>query len=289
MRTCFILNPTSGTGRSRKNLEALIADEFSQLDFSIVYTKAQGHATALAAQAAEDGYTHIVAVGGDGTVSEVATALRETDASLCVLPTGSGNGFARHFGIPMQLPQAVTLLKSGRRVQIDTATLNGNPFFGFSGVGFDAHISHAFATHGKRGFLTYAKLTRQEIFSYKAKSYSLEIDGETIETDAFLIAITNTSQYGNNVKIAPAANAADGKLNVTVVHPMTRVELGSATFQLFRGTIASNPKVSSYVGENIRIRRAESGAVHLDGEPRVDGELLSYAVVPNSLNVLVPK
>ncbi|MEI6455362.1 MAG: diacylglycerol kinase family protein, partial [bacterium] len=174
----FIVNPISGDGRQEKTVSLIKKNlDISRYSYEIIITEMAGHATELSKQAAAAGTDIVVAVGGDGTVNEVAQGLVGTDSILGIIPKGSGNGLSRHLKIPMNLKQAIGIINKGRVVKIDTATLNDDLFVSVAGVGFDASVAKKFARAGKRGFLTYFKITAGSYHSYKAKKYILNVDG----------------------------------------------------------------------------------------------------------------
>src|SRR4051812_15392154 len=155
----------------------------------------------------------IVAVGGDGTVNEIASAIVGSGTALGIVPYGSGNGLARFLGIPMNPNQAIQALVKGHVESIDSGTVNGQPFFNMAGMGFDAHISEVFSHGKKRGFVSYIKSSIEEISTYDEQQYHIEIDGKVYERKAFMLSIANSSQYGNNAHISPKASVQDGLLD----------------------------------------------------------------------------
>ncbi len=182
----------------------------------IVFSDGVSHARQIAKEAVNK-FHLVVAVGGDGTVNEVASAIVGSDAIFGIVPYGSGNGLSRFLGISMNAEKAIKNLGSGNIEIIDSARLNGQPFFNMAGMGFDAHISEVFSHGKKRGFLTYIKSSFEEIYKYKPQLYHLEIDGKTYEREAFMLSFANSSQYGNNAHISPHASVQDGLLDVCVI------------------------------------------------------------------------
>jgi len=214
----FIVNPISGVGR-QKIIEKLIDEQLNRtlFDYEIVYTKASKHATELAKEALANNCHIVVAVGGDGSVNEIAKGLVGSNTSIAIIPTGSGNGLARHLQIPLDLKKAMALINASKKTTIDTIQLNEETFVNVAGVGFDAHIGWEFAKFGKRGLLSYIKLILRELPKYKAQDFELIIDGKSIHQKAFLISFANGSQWGNNAHIAPLADAADGFMDIAIL------------------------------------------------------------------------
>ena len=210
-RLLLIINPISGLG-SKETFEPLVRKNLEPLGYEIttVYTCARGDATRLAGQAVKEGYYGVLAAGGDGTVNETARALCHTPTILGIIPCGSGNGLARHLGIPIDPVAAVRIIADGHVTESDFGAVNGRPFFCTFGVGFDAAVSSNFARQHRRGPLTYIRSTIAEYIKYHPQVYTVSANGHVLTEKAFLIAVCNASQYGNNAYIAPRASITDG-------------------------------------------------------------------------------
>ena len=216
----FIVNPISGTQNKRYILKLLPEKLNSELfDWHIAKTEYAGHATLLAKEYSTQDYHAIIAIGGDGTVNEIARSLVHTNVALGIIPCGSGNGLARHLHIPMDPVGAIKVINRFIAKDVDYGKINEIPFFCTCGVGFDAFVSSKFANAGRRGLLTYLENTLREGLKYKPDTYEIEVEGETRKYKAFLIACANASQYGNNAFIAPQASMSDGMLDVTIMEP----------------------------------------------------------------------
>ncbi len=286
----FLINPISGT-KKKKDIPTRILQliDHSQYDVEIHITKYKGEATELVPQKIVEGYTRFIAVGGDGTVNEVAKALVNTNGILGIIPIGSGNGLARHLRIPLNLEESIKLINSGDYEAIDYGKINDTPFFCTCGVGFDAHIGYKFAEGKDRGFITYVKTTIKEFFRYKAKKYKLKIDNKfTLKSRAFLITFANASQYGNNAYISPNADIQDGKLDICILDPFPLYKGVSIGIRLFAKTMDRSPLMKMVQAENIVLKRKKEGVVHFDGEPCVMGKKLKISIVPNGLKVMIP-
>ena len=281
MKALFVVNRRSGAKR-RDDIQAIIRNacrwehEFAECDRESL--------DATVAGAERNGFHVVFAVGGDGTVHEVAKRLIGRSLALGIVPTGSGNGLARHVGLPIDVVQSLAVCSGGRLDTIDTATVNGTPFIGTMGIGFDAWIAEAFATRAARGWRTYLRVGLNGFWSYEPREYELSIDGQTLRRRALLIAVANASQYGNNARIAPVASLQDGVLDVVIVE---RRSLRAAA-RLFAGSLDRAPGITMLRARHIEIRRAASGAAHLDGEPVTLPESLTIDIVPRSLRVLLP-
>ena len=283
----FIINPISG-GKKKLDLPALVAQHLDKEKYNAtcVFTGYVGHATAMANADAVKDYDIVVAVGGDGTINEVASQLVHSDKILGVIPFGSGNGLARFLNIPLKPKKAIELINKGKFQTIDTAELNGKKFFNIAGMGFDAHLSAVFAGNDKRGLTSYVELGFKEIANYKAQHYGIEIDGKKYDKDAFAISIANSAQYGNNVYISPKSSLTDGYLDVCIIHPISLVKLPLLAFQMITANTHKSSLVKIIRGKHIIIDRVCSGAVHLDGEPSILDTALEIKVIPSSLKII---
>jgi diacylglycerol kinase (ATP) len=286
----FFINPISGTKR-KDNLPEQIVQlvDHSKYDVEIYVTKYKGEATELVPQKLAAGYTRFVAVGGDGTVNEIAKALVDTNGVLGIVPIGSGNGLARHLKIPLNLEKSIELINSNSYEAIDYGRINDVPFFCTCGVGFDAKIGYEFAVATKRGFFTYVKTTIREFFSYKPKKYKITIDNKlTLKSRAFLITFANASQYGNNAYIAPKADIQDGKLDICILSPFRLYSGVSIGIRLFAKTMDRSSLMNTMKAEKVVLTRRKKGVVHFDGEPCIMGKKLKIRIVPAGLKVIIP-
>jgi diacylglycerol kinase (ATP) len=285
-----IINPISGVGSKRK-IPKMIEDICSKNNslLQISFTEYAGHASVLTREALDNGATCIIAVGGDGTVNEIARSMLHTDAVLGIIPKGSGNGLARELHIPMDVKKALELIVKGHVSTIDCCTANDKVFFCTCGVGFDAAVSQKFANEKRRGSLTYIKNTVEEYLSYRPEPYELLVDDRTIKEKAFLVACANASQYGNNAFIAPHANIQDGQMDLTILSPFTPLDIAPLAIQLFTKQIDRNSKIKTLKARQVTIIRQKPGVMHLDGEPIMVDSRIDISVIPKALNVLTPE
>ena len=286
----FVINPISGT-QGKEQILAWVNEKLDRekYDMEVVYTEYAGHAVKIAAQKAAEKAFAVVAIGGDGTINEIARSLVHTDTALGIIPCGSGNGLARHLQIPLDPKKAVDIINGGQLEVIDYGKINGVPFFCTCGVGFDAFVSLKFSQAGKRGPLTYLEQTLLESLKYRPEVYELEMDGNaSARYRAFLIACGNASQYGNNAYITPRATLDDGLLDVTILEPFTVLDVPSLSFQLFNKTIDQNSRIKTFQCKSLRIHRSKPGVVHFDGDPMMAGEDIEVSIVQRELKVIVP-
>ncbi len=289
LKAVFIVNPISGVGR-QKNIENLIQEnlDVSRFEHSVVYTTGKGDATLLARQARQSGADLVVAVGGDGSVNEVAQALVNTETVMAIVPAGSGNGLANHLGIPINTQMAIQLLNHYRLVSIDTATMNGTLFVSIAGVGFDALVAEKFASSVYRGFVAYFHIILQEFYRYRPEKYRIVLDGKMYYYRAFLVAFANSGQFGYNTTIAPEAEVDDGFIDVCVVGKPGMIQLPRIVRSLFKKRINKTDLVTFYKAKEIRLFRENEGLVNIDGEAIPMTEELMVRVNPLSLKIVVP-
>lgn len=286
-RILFLVNPKSGV-QSKMKIPQFVEKfiDKSRYDSFIEYTRYAGHASELASDAVREGFDVVVAVGGDGTINEVGRALAHTSTAMGVIPCGSGNGFARHLGIPISVKGAIDFINVAEPVRIDYGRINGRPFFCSCGVGFDALVSNDFANSGSRGVFTYIQKTLIDWVTYKPEVYEVETESGCAMHKAFVIACGNASQYGNNAYITPFASMRDGMLSVSVLSPFTAFEVPQIVTQLFNNTLSSNGHMTTFGARWLKIRRKVAGPVHYDGEPCVMDAELMIDIVPEGINVL---
>ena len=234
------------------------------------FTNYPGHAKELAEKAVADKYDLIVAVGGDGTVNEVAQALVGKGTPMGIIPMGSGNGLARELGISMNIKKSRKTLNYGKNIELDVCKLDQQRFLCTSGIGFDAMIAHKMSQASSRGFMKYVQLVIRESISFRPIKVKMTIDGKTFENSVFLITFANASQFGNNAYIAPQASMTDGLIDVVIVNRFLKIWIPFFAVALFSGKITWLPFVECYKARQIDIEMADTTYFHFDGEP---GEL----------------
>lgn len=288
-RIVFVINPTSGT--TNKDVMPQLIDKYidsDSNDVSTVFTEYAGHASEIASKCVNERVDVVVAVGGDGTVNEVARALTESDTALGIVPCGSGNGLARHLMLPMNVKGALEIINNGLVHSLDYGIIDGHPFFCTCGMGFDAFISKKFASAGKRGPLTYIENVLKEGLKYEPETYELTLDGnETEPYKAFLISVANASQYGNDAYIAPQASMSDGFLDVVIMEPFDILEAPQVGIDLMNKTLNKSSKIKCFKAKDIRIRRKKEGAIHYDGDPIDAGKDIHIQLRPHAIKMIV--
>lgn len=286
MKALFVINERSGAKR-RYDIADVIR-RAAPFEHEVVSCERKEDLDAIVDRAEHDGVDIVFAVGGDGTVHETAKRLIGRKLTLGILPIGSGNGFARHIGLPADPAAALRSCSGGRVVTIDTASVNDRPFLGVMGIGFDAVIADRFASSSVRGLQTYIREGLRAFTQFKADEYDLTLNGATMRRRAFVIAVANSGQYGNNARVAPLASLQDGLLDVVIVDDTHLLNAAFLMARLFSGSFHRAPGVTTLQTTEVTIRRTSAGPAHLDGEPFTLGEDLHVRVVPQSLRLLVP-
>jgi len=289
-----VINPISGAGRrpdvARQRAELATAFLDSRgIDREVFVTERGGHAHELARAALGRGMSLCIAWGGDGTINEVASALAFGNASLGIIPSGSGNGFSRELGIPFDSRAAFEIALGGHDRVIDAGEIEGRLFFNLAGVGLDARIAHQFAATGlvRRGFRRYLEIASSEIFARSKHEYEIAIDGTLRRSHVLLVAIANGRQYGNGALIAPHARIDDGKLDVVVVDDRSPWAVLRHAPKLFRGRLADVPGVTMTSAARVEITASTPLIYHVDGEPCEGGSVVSARIRPAALRVRV--
>jgi len=287
MKIRFIVNPISGG----KKVDVPAFTRAVQTHFpgaEICLTKAPGHATQLAQEAAALGMEAVVAVGGDGTINETARALVGTQTALGILPKGSGNGFARELSPLRPFTQMLPALACARTLLCDVGRANGELFLNLAGVGIEADIAWKFKDYGKRGMLPYFIIGTKTVFTYKPKRLDVSFDTQHQTICPLTLVFANGKQYGSNFKIAPQANLQDGLLDMVIVQDVPKWKLALAAPYFF-----TDKQKPFHVTQTTQVSRAvilHKGEIlyHIDGEPRKTQDRLEITLAPKALRVLVP-
>lgn len=286
-RILFVINPVSGgkkkTAFNKQVLEVL---DLNRFDPTFKVTDHANHAYELAKSAIEEQYDAVIAVGGDGTINEIGSALAGSEVPLGIIPEGSGNGLAYYLGIPMNESAALRRINRFDSVEIDCGKVGDLYFFNMAGIGFDASVSDKFASETFRGPVGYLRTAINVLSKYKPRKYSLKIDGKVYEREAFMVSVANSPQYGNNAYIAPNASINDGLLDVCIVHKFPLYILPMMIFHLFNKTADQSEYVEIIPGKEICIEQEGKAPVHLDGEPMDLGDKIDIKVQSNALKII---
>ena len=289
-RTCFIFNPTAGTGRQAE-FPALLTRYFGSEaagDYVLRPTEGPGHATELARAAAQAGCRVVVAVGGDGTVNEVGQGLLHQPATaMGIVPRGSGNGLARHLKVPLNLGAALRRLRQPTFSRMDVGLLNDRPFFCTAGLGFDARVSQQFAQAGSRGLSTYLRVTMQEYQTFEPVPVVVETNGHTLRTDCYVLAFANASQYGNNAYIAPNADLRDGLLDMCLMDALPPWRALQVVLGMALGTLPRTGGAAYSRTSRATVRAAAPIGCHADGDYLGHATEFEIDLLPLALEVAI--
>ena len=283
----FIVNPNAGKRISEKIIDTIRREFPQNIYYQVAIWKDKDHFEEITSLLKSEGYTDAIAVGGDGTVNHVAKTILGTSIRLGIVPIGSGNGLARSLGLSVKIEEVIRQIAAGKTATIDSGLVNNRPFFCTSGIGFDAHIGHLFATSVKRGLQSYVKITIRELFKYRAKNYTLQLNGQTINRKAFLITVANAGQYGNDFYIAPQASMQDGAFHVVILKPFNPLHLPMLMTRILSKKAHLNSRIETYVTDKLTIIREDKDTIHFDGEPALEEKEVRYENKPDSLNVIV--
>jgi YegS/Rv2252/BmrU family lipid kinase len=286
VKTRFIFNPRSGaSARALPVVRAFVAEH----DAEIVATERARHAGELARRAIDDGYELIVAVGGDGTMNEIAGVLTGTRATLGLVPCGSGDGLGRHLGIHGTFAHALDILRTGEPRSIDTGYADDHPFFTVAGLGFEAHIAEKFNWLERRGFWRYLTTSADALRKWDPVDYVIEHARGRETIRAFTLAVGNSDQYGNDARIAPGARVDDGLLDLCAVPPVNVFNAMPLVTHLFTGTLARAKGAIVRQAERFIVERRAEGPLHTDGEIHAAGKTIEFSVRPRSLRIMAPR
>ncbi|HPT15698.1 MAG TPA: diacylglycerol kinase family lipid kinase [Kiritimatiellia bacterium] len=292
-RVRVLVNPKSGLGFSFDSFWGIVEEQFGPFgaDVSYQFSRDVADGRRKAESAVRDGVDALIVVGGDGMVNSIGSALVGTPVALGVVPTGSGNGFARHFGIPLDLPGAVRALARSRRRAIDVGAANGRPFFVTCSLAWDAAIVRGFEAFPFRGIVPYVFAAASELIAYEPQPFEVALDGEPAQVfaDPIIFTLANLTQYGGGAQIAPQARSDDGQMEMVVVLrqdlPLVLVNVA----RLFNGTLDRLPQVLTRRFRTLTVRRRHATPIQLDGELVDAGAEVEIRLLPQTLSVLVPE
>lgn len=287
----FIINPISGVYRKEQVPEKIARYiDYTQFYYSIRATQYAGHATEIAREAIAEGYKMIVAVGGDGSINEVANALIGTDAVLGIIPYGSGNGLALHLGMTARnVKAALDVLNTGKVVKMDAVKTNIRYFLSCAGFGYDAHAARRFRSQKIRGLFSYFLAgLREALWYFKPIQSKVEIDGQILEQEFYLFTAFNSSQYGYNVGFLPTASVHDGMMDVMSVKSFPLRRLLLVFFLMFNKRSDLVREAQTFRAKKIKIYGNPKMVYQLDGDHYVFHDDVEMEVVPDALNVMIP-
>lgn len=293
----YLINPISGTGKKdilKKIIEKKTGE--SGIDFEIANTNPHGDYDFLKEKIRKENVTDVVMAGGDGTVNQIVSALHHEKIRFGILPSGSGNGLANCAGIPRNPLKALKIIFDGKSSYVDAFKINNEFSCMLSGLGFDAFVAHEFASKASRGFLTYTQQSLYHFFKALPYQFEIVVDNFSFYSEAFLISIANSNQFGNHFMIAPKASLNDGLLDIVIVQKMNKVRLPFAIFRQIRGNNKLHQLVEDLKSKNIlyfqapslTIRNLKHAPFHIDGEPRTTQEEFKIDIIPKCFKLIQP-
>ncbi len=291
----YIINPIAGTGSSnqlKKTIER--TTHTAGIPFECITSDVNANYAAVKTKIKEEGFTDVVIAGGDGTVSQVVGALRDTAIQFGIIPVGSGNGLARAAKIPMHPQKAMQLIFKETGKPIDGFSVNGQFACMLSGLGFDATVAHSFARQSTRGLFTYAKEVINNFGRANPYLFEVSAEGYTLSLQAYMISIANANQYGNNFTIAPFAKLNDGLLDIFIVLKQSKI---SMLWQALKQLLGYNPitqtgvhtpssKTLHWQTAALTIQNKEGAALHIDGDPAPLENELTIRVLPQAFRLI---
>lgn len=289
----LVVNLIAGLGLC-KRLFPGVREELDRrgISYDLHYTNEPQEAIDVARMGVDAGFTHIVAMGGDGTINEVANGLGDGAATLAVIPAGKGNDFARMMGIPTDPSHAIDVLEAGVVRSVDLGMVNGNRrFVNGLGIGIDAQVARD-VLQSKRmsGPPAYLGAAIRQVFRFKAFSALLETDEWSEQSRWLSVGVANGKYCGGGFKLAPKAEVSDGRLDLAAIGDFPRIERLMRLAQARNGKHLGLRQVRYEQSRKIAISSDEKLVAHMDGEPyRLPTDRLTIEALPEALSVLVPR
>lgn len=300
-RTAAVINPRAANGRAAASWPRIV-EQIGLVE--ALFTRHPHHAATLASQLLDEGFDRILAVGGDGTISETMNGFfREgrpinPEAELGILPMGTGGDFQRTLGVP-DLDTAVRVILGGKTRRIDVAQISYQSHAGIPesryfvnltsfGMGGEVAVRAKNALSGLSGKLAFMYATVEVFFRYQAKMVELSLDGGPASTHRILnVALGNGRYHGGGMHVCPRAQLDDGVLDVTIIEALGMFTLAKDLPVLYSENIYKHPKVHHARASRIRARSSAKVAIEVDGEA-VGTLPIEVRVVPRALKVLTP-
>lgn len=296
-RFIYFINPISGT-EDKMLLPGIIKNKTAakNIPFEIQPTNEAGDYTWLKEKIDTQKITDIIVCGGDGTVNQVANAVRGVAVNIGIVPMGSGNGLAFAAKIPKKIHKALDIIFTGRAVDVDSFYINNKFSCNLSGLGFDAQVAHDFAHQQKRGLVTYIKQSIKNFFAAKPYPFEIVLDGQSTKSEAFFISIANSNQFGNNFTIAPQASLHDGLLDIVVVNKMSKLRMIWAVLKqirfgqvrLYQEKKYHRNEIQYFQTKKLTIKNPGLAPLHIDGDPAETAVAFEIEIIEKAFKLLMP-
>lgn len=286
MKATLIYNPRSGKHQAPriKGIAERLGRELGA-ELSLREVEGPGHGTVLAREAVAAGADRVISVGGDGTNNAIAQGLLGTDIPMGIVAMGSGNGYARSIGLPLDPEKALRHALTGKSRMMDVCYLNDSFFLGNAGIGFDARVADRFDKSARRGMFGYAKIIVQEIFGAPPMRVVVKANRETTEQEVLMLVFCNTREFGNGADISPGSLPDDGLAELRIVRKPPFLPLLKAFFDIYTHRADRNPYVRNITATEAQVWQAGTLA-HLDGEPMAVGNEVRFRLEPKRLWVV---
>jgi len=283
----FIVNSRIGPIKSAQFTRAIL-EHFTDIKHEIHLTEYGGHALELAQRAIREKSSLVVAVGGDGTVNEVLQAVATSGLPMAIVPTGSGNGLARHCGIPLQIHAAVKLIRSGVVRAIDLGKANDQFFISNAGVGFDAWVCQRIRQTKSRGLAMYIRHVVVNYFTYKPVLYTITADGKTFEEKAYFLNVANGKEFGYGFEISPEASLEDGLLDMVLVKRINFFNGTRFVWDGWRKRLNRNPDCIHLRAKSFEFSAPSMSCYQTDGDAHDCERSCRIDIFPKALHLLIP-
>ena len=288
-KAIVIYNPISGKGKGQLAADAIKISKLNELfQLEICKTEYLGHAKEIALKGIEEGVLYFIAIGGDGTINEVGSVLKGTQAAMGMIPMGSGNGLAKHIGMSTDYKQAINQIYTAKISSIDTLTINNRFALNVSGLGFDGYVAYHFNHNGKRGLSTYTKIGLREYFRYPLQEFEITFDNQKKQVKKHMLVIANASQFGNAAIIAPTADLTDGIIELVAVELPPVLNIPGMLYRLFNGKLKDNKYIQTYKCKSLVAKSKIPVHLHIDGESMEPVNEINVSIEPKSLFILTP-
>jgi diacylglycerol kinase (ATP) len=293
----YLINPISGT-KDKTSLTGVITKRTTEkkIPFEILHTNPTGDYSYLAEKIRTDKITDVIICGGDGTVNQVAAAIRKIPVNLGIIPMGSGNGLAFAAAIPKNPNKALDVVFAGNASFVDGFYINKRFSCMLCGLGLDAQVAQDFAKQQKRGLMTYIRQSIKNFISASCYEFELKIGSKTISTKAFFISIANSNQFGNHFTIAPKASLQDGLLDIVVVNEMNKLmviwtvlkQIRMGKVQVYEDNKSQQHNIHYFQTKKITIKNPGLAPLHIDGDPVDTAPVFEIEVIEKAFRLLMP-